>query len=111
MEHRMNAMDTLLSLKVGERVVITNLPENTVRCAAFQAKKRWGRWFSVNRTDGGVIAQRTEPNHLQSAAPDLLEALQGILNSEAFNACDCGLPECKTTKARAAVAKALGSAS
>jgi hypothetical protein len=44
---------------------------------------------------------------LIAAAPDLLQALQAVLDSPFFPACDCGLPECKTTQARAAIARAL----
>ena len=40
------------------------------------------------------------------AAPELLALAKDLL--DAANSCECGEPECKTTKARALIAKAEG---
>lgn len=102
--------NAILSIEVGDEVFLSGASENTVRCAAWNLGKRWGRKFRVSKTADGIFVRREHIDHLQDAAPELLAALQGILRSPNFPACNCGLPECKTTQARAAVARATGGA-
>ena len=62
----------------------------------------------------GVTATYREANaRLISAAPDLLAVAFDYLEvlGEIDGPCECGEPECRTTRLRAAIAKATGSQS
>lgn len=103
----MSTMDAILSLNIGEHVVITNAADNTVRCAASTASKRWGRKFSVNKSPVGLVVRRIpafpSPDQLRDAAPEMLAALQCIAEFDEYEPAG---PAART--ARAAIAKATG---
>ena len=68
-----------------------------VICHALDGTERALTWFE-NPADAQLAA----------AAPELLLAVQKMLSHPAVLLCDCGEPDCATTQACAAVAKACG---
>lgn len=72
------------------------------------------RIISLNDDDDGrmlIWSEEREPNHLRDAAPDLLEALRGVLASLEWHTQrngNVGMDASRMLDARAAIAKATG---